>query len=162
MSIRQAAEFFSAHAKLHRTLTLLTDTGLGYLQLGQPSPTLSGGEAQRIKLVSELTKGRKSVTKAALQNNNLYLIEEPSIGLHQEDVEKLIGVLHRLVDEGHTVIVIEHHTAIMAEADYIIDIGPEAGADGGKIVSQGKPEQIIKSKTSRTAPFLKAELCPDA
>lgn len=158
MSIRQAAEFFSAHTKLHRTLSLLSDTGLGYLQLGQPSPTLSGGEAQRIKLVSELTKGRKSVTKAALQQNNLYLIEEPSIGLHQQDVDKLIGVLHRLVDEGHTVVVIEHHTAIMAEADYIIDIGPEAGAMGGKIISQGKPEHIAQSKTSRTAPFLKQEL----
>ena len=155
MSIREAVDFFSAHAKIHRTLSLLNETGLGYLQLGQPSPTLSGGEAQRIKLVSELTKGRKSVTKAALQNNNLYLIEEPSIGLHEDDVQKLIDVLHRLVDEGHTVIVIEHHTTIMAEADYIIDIGPEAGEQGGKIVSQGTPEHVSKSKTSRTAPFLK-------
>ena len=155
MSIREAVDFFAAHTKIHRTLKLLNDTGLGYLQLGQPSPTLSGGEAQRIKLVSELTKGRKSVTKAALQNNNLYLIEEPSIGLHEEDVAKLIEVLHRLVNEGHTVIVIEHHTAIMAEADYIIDIGPEAGEKGGKIVTQGTPEHVAKSKTSRTAPFLK-------
>ncbi len=155
MSIREAVDFFSAHTKIHRTLSLLNDTGLGYLQLGQPSPTLSGGEAQRIKLVSELTKGRKSVTKGALQNNNLYLIEEPSIGLHEDDVAKLIDVLHRLVNEGHTVIVIEHHTAIMAEADYIIDIGPEAGEKGGKIVTQGTPEHIAKSKTSRTAPFLR-------
>lgn len=154
MNIREAADFFHAHTKIHRTLALLSDTGLGYLQLGQPSPTLSGGEAQRIKLVSELTKGRKSLTKGALQNNNLYLIEEPSIGLHEEDVRKLIDVLHRLVNEGHTVIVIEHHTAIMAEADYIIDIGPEAGEKGGKIVSQGTPEHVAKSKTSRTAPFL--------
>ncbi|MBT8037563.1 MAG: excinuclease ABC subunit UvrA [Verrucomicrobiae bacterium] len=160
MSIRQAADFFAAVPKLHRTLGLLSDTGLGYLQLGQPSPTLSGGEAQRIKLVAELTKGRKSVSKATLQNNNLYLIEEPSIGLHQEDVEKLIDVLHRLVDEGHTVIVIEHHTTIMAEADYIIDIGPEAGEKGGNIVSQGPPEHVAKSKTSRTAPFLQSALRP--
>ncbi|MCP5534886.1 MAG: excinuclease ABC subunit UvrA [Akkermansiaceae bacterium] len=160
MNIRQASEFFSAVPKIHRTLSLLTDTGLGYLQLGQPSPTLSGGEAQRIKLVSELTKGRKSVTKGALQNNNLYLIEEPSIGLHQQDVDKLIDVLHRLVDEGHTVVVIEHHTTIMAEADYIIDIGPEAGEKGGRIVAQGTPEQVAKSKNSRTAPFLKATLLP--
>ena len=158
MNIRQAAEFFSAVPKLHRTLSLLADTGLGYLQLGQPSPTLSGGEAQRIKLVAELTKGRKSVSKAPLQHNNLYLIEEPSIGLHQQDVNKLVDVLHRLVEEGHTVIVIEHHTAIMAEADYIIDIGPEAGAKGGRIVTQGTPEHITQSKTSRTAPFLKAAL----
>jgi len=154
MNIGEAADFFHAHTKIHRTLSLLNDTGLGYLELGQPSPTLSGGEAQRIKLVSELTKGRKSLTKGALQNNNLYLIEEPSIGLHEDDVRKLIDVLHRLVNEGHTVIVIEHHTAIMAEADYIIDIGPEAGEKGGKIVSQGTPEHVAKSKTSRTAPFL--------
>ena len=154
MSIREAADFFSAQPKLHRTLKLLDDTGLGYLQLGQPSPTLSGGEAQRIKLVSELTKGRKTIRKGAGQKNHLYLIEEPSIGLHQQDVEKLIDVLHRLVDEGHTVTVIEHHTAIMAQADYIIDIGPEAGEKGGKIVTQGTPEHVAKSKTSRTAPFL--------
>ena len=158
MSIRQAAEFFSAVPKLHRTLSLLNDTGLGYLQLGQPSPTLSGGEAQRVKLVSELTKGRKSVSKGPLQNNNLFLIEEPSIGLHEEDVKKLIDVLHRLVDEGHTVVVIEHHTSIMAEADYLIDIGPEAGEQGGKIVRQGTPEHVVKSKTSRTSPFLKSAL----
>tara|TARA_B110000483_G_scaffold239689_1_gene318691 strand:- start:1447 stop:1995 length:549 start_codon:yes stop_codon:yes gene_type:complete len=158
MNIRQASEFFSAVPKLHRTLSLLTDTGLGYLQLGQPSPTLSGGEAQRIKLVSELTKGRKSVSKGAMQNNNLYLIEEPSIGLHQQDVVKLINVLHRLVNEGHTVVVIEHHSAIMAEADYVIDIGPEAGEKGGQIVVQGKPEHVAKSKNSRTAPFLFKEL----
>jgi len=159
MNIRQAAEFFSAHSKLHRTLSLLTDTGLDYLQLGQPSPTLSGGEAQRIKLVAELTKGRgPGVRGRESGEKNLYLIEEHSIGLHAQDVEKLILVLHRLVEEGHTVIVIEHHTAIMAEADYIIDIGPEAGDKGGKIVTQGTPEHIAKSKTSRTSPFLKAEL----
>ena len=166
MNIRQAAGFFSSHSKLHRTLSLLTDTGLGYLQLGQPSPTLSGGEAQRIKLVAELTKGRGPMFKTNTPENtqhkvavkNLYLIEEPSIGLHAQDVEKLIIVLHRLVDEGHTVIVIEHHTTIMAQADYIIDIGPEAGDRGGKIVTQGKPERIAQSKTSRTAPFLRVEL----
>lgn len=161
MSIREAAEFFSAQPKLHRTLKLLDDTGLGYLQLGQPSPTLSGGEAQRIKLVAELTKGRSPQSaicnpKSAIRN--LYLIEEPSIGLHQQDVKKLIDVLHRLTDEGHTVVVIEHHMAIAAQADYIIDLGPEAGAKGGKIVTQGTPEHVAKSKTSRTAPFLRAEL----
>lgn len=155
MNIREAAEFFSSHPKLHRTLSLLADTGLGYLQLGQPSPTLSGGEAQRIKLVAELTKGRKSVAKAAMQNNNLYLIEEPSIGLHENDVTLLIQILHRLVDEGHTVVVIEHHTSIMEEADYLIDMGPEAGENGGTIISQGTPEHVAKSKKSRTAPFLK-------
>ncbi len=158
MNIREAAEFFSAVPKLHRTLSLLADTGLGYLQLGQPSPTLSGGEAQRIKLVSELTKGRARIPGSKAHHANLYLIEEPSIGLHQQDVDKLIDVLHRLVDEGHTVVVIEHHTAIMAEADYLIDIGPEAGEQGGRIISQGTPEHVARSKTSRTAPFLREAL----
>lgn len=158
MNIRQAAAFFAAVPKLHRTLSLLTDTGLGYLQLGQPSPTLSGGEAQRIKLVSELTKGRARIRGSKATNANLYLIEEPTIGLHQQDVDKLIDVLHRLIDEGHTVVVIEHHTSIMAEADYLIDIGPEAGDQGGRIVSQGTPEHVARSKKSRTAPFLKEAL----
>ena len=160
MTIDEAAEFFSAHSKLHRTLSLLKDTGLGYLQIGQPSPTLSGGEAQRIKLVTELTRGRISRTavKTRKPQANLYLIEEPSIGLHLEDVKKLIDVLHRLVDEGHTVVVVEHHTGIMAEADNIIDMGPEAGSAGGRIVVQGPPEKILKSKASRTAPFLRSAL----
>ncbi|MGB2403369.1 MAG: excinuclease ABC subunit UvrA, partial [Akkermansiaceae bacterium] len=158
LNIRQAAEFFSAVPKLHRTLSLLSDTGLGYLQLGQPSPTLSGGEAQRIKLVAELTKGRARIKGSKAYHSNLYLIEEPSIGLHQQDVDKLIDVLHRLVDEGHTVVVIEHHTTIMAEADYLIDIGPEAGEQGGRITSQGNPEHVARSKTSQTAPFLKKAL----
>ena len=160
MTIDEAADFFSAHGKLHRTLSLLKDTGLGYLQIGQPSPTLSGGEAQRIKLVTELTRGRISRTavKTRAPQANLYLIEEPSIGLHLEDVKKLIDVLHRLVDEGHTVVVVEHHTGIMAEADNIIDMGPEAGHAGGRIVVQGPPEKILKSKTSRTAPFLRRVL----
>ena len=159
MTIADAAEFFSAVPKLSKTLSLLADTGLGYLQLGQPSPTLSGGEAQRIKLVSQLIKGRSP--KAALSGMkiaNLYLIEEPSIGLHAQDVAKLIDVLHRLVEEGHTVIVIEHHMDLAAQADYILDIGPEAGANGGTIVAQGTPEQIAKNKDSRTAPFLKPAL----
>ena len=163
MTIDEAAAFFDAHPRLQRPLQLLADTGLGYLQLGQPSPTLSGGEAQRLKLVTELTKGRSIKTQINAPNaaaKNLYLIEEPSIGLHLEDVKKLIDVLHRLVDEGHTVVVIEHHTGIMAEADYLIDMGPEAGAQGGKIVTQGTPEHVAKSKTSRTAPFLRNALDP--
>lgn len=159
MTIGEGAEFFSAVPKLRKTLSLLADTGLDYLQLGQPSPTLSGGEAQRIKLVSQLIKGRSP--KAALsgiQIANLYLIEEPSIGLHAQDVAKLVDVLHRLVEEGHTVIVIEHHMDLAAQADYVIDIGPEAGAQGGEIVAKGTPEQVSKSKKSKTAPFLQAAL----
>ncbi|WP_425606130.1 excinuclease ABC subunit UvrA [Roseibacillus ishigakijimensis] len=159
LTIAEAAEFFAAVPKLSKTLSLLADTGLGYLQLGQPSPTLSGGEAQRIKLVSQLIKGRSP--KAALsgvKQANLYLIEEPSIGLHGADVAKLVEVLHRLVEEGHTVIVIEHHMDLAAQADYLLDLGPEAGAAGGTIVAAGPPEQVAKSKASRTAPFLKEAL----
>ena len=161
MTIDEAAAFFESQPRIAHPLKLMADTGLGYLQLGQPSPTLSGGEAQRIKLVSELIKGRS--IKSRINNlqssiGNLYLIEEPTVGLHHEDIRRLIDILHRLVDEGHTVVVIEHHMAIAAEADWILDLGPEAGDGGGEIVAQGPPEKIITSKKSRTAPFLKAAL----
>jgi excinuclease ABC subunit A len=161
MTIDEAAAFFESQPRIAHPLKLMADTGLGYLQLGQPSPTLSGGEAQRIKLVSELVKGRG--TKATLNNahfktRNLYLIEEPTVGLHLEDVQRLIDVLHRLADEGHTVVVIEHHMAVAAEADWILDLGPEAGEGGGRIIAQGPPEKVAKSKTSRTAPFLRTVL----
>jgi excinuclease ABC subunit A len=158
MTIDEASMFFESQPRISAPLKLMADTGLGYLQLGQPSPTLSGGEAQRIKLVSELIKGRGAraqLTNRQFQISNLYLIEEPTVGLHHEDIRRLIDILHRLVDEGHTVVVIEHHMAIAAEADWILDIGPEAGENGGQIVAQGPPETIIKSKISRTAPFLK-------
>ena len=161
MTIDEASSFFESQPRIAHPLKLMADTGLGYLQLGQASPTLSGGEAQRIKLVSELTKGRgtkATLNNAALSQRNLYLIEEPTVGLHLEDVQRLIDVLHGLVDEGHTVVVIEHHMAVAAEADWILDIGPEAGDEGGKIVAQGPPEKIAKSKTSRTAPFLQPML----
>ncbi len=159
MSIAEAAEFFQSHSKIHRTLSLLADTGLGYLRLGQASPTVSGGEAQRIKLVTELTKGIGRANNARLRQNrapksNLYLIEEPSIGLHAEDVIRLIHIMHRLVDDGHTVVVIEHNLEIMAEADYLVEIGPEAGDMGGKVVGAGKPEKVIQAKESRTGEFL--------
>ncbi len=163
MSITEAAEFFSSIPRVQRPLQLLADTGLGYLQLGQPSPTLSGGEAQRLKLVTELNAGQgRSVTEKMkglkTDKRNLYLIEEPTIGLHHADVRRLIDVLHRLVDEGHTVVVIEHELNVIAEADYVIDIGPEAGERGGEIVATGTPEEVAKSKKSRTAPFLKGML----
>ena len=163
MTLETAADFFSANPKIARPLRLLCDTGLGYLKLGQPSPTLSGGEAQRLKLVSELTRG---VTRAAndrirrqrTPKSTVYLLEEPTIGLHMADVERLLDVLHRLADDGQTVIVIEHNTSLIAEADYVVDIGPEAGPDGGKVVACGTPEQVARSKESRTAPFLRAAL----
>jgi len=163
MSITEAAEFFSHQQRIARPLQLLADTGVGYLQLGQASPTLSGGEAQRIKLVTELSGGvSRSATEKlrGLKNTkkNLYLIEEPTIGLHMQDVGRLIDILHRLVDDGHTVVVIEHHPDIFAEADYIIDIGPEAGVEGGEVVAAGTPEEVAQHKVSRTAPFLKKML----
>ena len=161
MTIDEAAAFFESQPRIATPLQLMADTGLGYLQLGQPSPTLSGGEAQRIKLVAELIRGRSA--KARLSNiktHNLYLIEEPTVGLHLEDIKRLIDILHRLVDEGHTVVVIEHHMAVAAEADWIIDLGPEAGDGGGRIVAQGPPELVARSKTSRTAPFLRQALQP--
>ena len=163
LSIEEAAEFFQGHPKISRTLNLMKDTGLGYLRLGQPSPSVSGGEAQRIKLVTELTRGIGRSANARLRQNrqpksNLYLIEEPSIGLHTADVKRLLGVMHHLVDDGHTVVVIEHSLEIMAEADHLIEIGPEAGADGGSVVAAGTPEEIVKVEESQTAPFLELQL----
>ena len=163
MTIEEAAEFFHAHPKIARPLSLLNETGLGYLKLGQPSPTLSGGEAQRLKLVTQLKRGvgraeNERIRKMRKPGSTLYLLEEPTIGLHMADVDLLLKVLHRLVDEGNTVIVIEHNLSVIAEADYIVDLGPEAGADGGKVVAVGTPEQISKSRKSRTAPFLRKTL----
>jgi len=145
MNIDDAVEFFAAHGAIHHALRLLQDVGLGYLTLGQPSPTLSGGEAQRIKLVTELSKVRGPERRAPRQvaPHTLYVLDEPTVGLHMADVEKLIHVLHRLVDAGNTVVVIEHNLDVMAEADWIIDMGPEAGAGGGKVVAAGPPSAII-------------------
>jgi excinuclease ABC subunit A len=163
MTLEQAAEFFQAQPKIHRSLALLCETGLGYLKLGQPSPTLSGGEAQRLKLVSELTRGLGRTLTTRLRQNReakstLYLLEEPTIGLHMADVADLLKVLHRLVDEGNTVIVVEHNISLIADADYVVDIGPEAGERGGEVVAFGPPEKVAKSKRSQTAPFLSAAL----
>ena len=139
MSVDEAVEFFAAHPAIHRCLTLLQDVGLGYLTLGQQSPTLSGGEAQRIKLVYELAKTHATRT--------LYVLDEPTVGLHMADVEKLIRVLHRLVDAGNTVVLIEHNLDVIAEADWIVDLGPEGGAAGGRVVFQGTPEQAAGRDT---------------
>jgi excinuclease ABC subunit A len=160
MTIEEAAQFFSVHPKIARALSLLVDTGLGYLKLGQPSPTLSGGEAQRLKLVTQLKRGvsraaNERIRKMRKPRSTLYLLEEPTIGLHMADVELLLNVLHRLVDEGNTVIVIEHNLSVIAEADYVVDLGPEAGADGGEVVAFGTPEEVATNRTSRTAPFLR-------
>jgi len=160
MTVEEAAQFFSAHPKIARPLSLLVDTGLGYLKLGQPSPTLSGGEAQRLKLVTQLKRGvsraaNEQIRKMRKPGSTMYLLEEPTIGLHMADIELLLNVLHRLVNEGNTVVVIEHNLSVIAEADYIVDLGPEAGANGGQVVACGTPEQVAKSRVSRTAPFLR-------
>jgi excinuclease ABC subunit A len=156
MSVDEAVEFFSAHASIHHALTLLQDVGLGYLTLGQQSPTLSGGEAQRIKLVTELAKVRNGVPVARRSSaGTLYVLDEPTVGLHMADVEKLLRVLHRLVDAGNTVVVIEHNLDVIAEADWILDLGPEGGEAGGRIVAQGSPETVAKySDRSHTARIL--------
>jgi len=171
MSVDEAVEFFSAHPSIHHALRLLQDVGLGYLTLGQQSPTLSGGEAQRIKLVTELAKvrgigssidlsssaggGRRERALAAPKT--LYVLDEPTVGLHMADVEKLIRVLHRLVDAGNTVVLIEHNLDVIAEADWLIDLGPEGGDAGGRVVYQGPPEKATRGHTAEAlGPFLEA------
>jgi excinuclease ABC subunit A len=157
MSVDDALEFFAAQRSIHHPVSLLADVGLGYLSLGQPSPTLSGGESQRIKLVTELSKVRTDAlgvdTARREGQHTLYVLDEPTVGLHMADVEKLLRVLHRLVDTGNTVVVIEHNLDVMAEADWIIDLGPEGGDGGGRIVAQGSPDAIArrpnKSHTAR-------------
>ncbi len=157
MTFEEAAEFFSFDTRLGALLELMVQTGLGYLSLGQSSPTLSGGEAQRLKLVSELAKGLPTLQerKSATVQPNLYILEEPTIGLHMHDCERLIHLLHRLVEQGHSVIVIEHNLDLIAEADYVIEVGPEGGESGGEILHQGTVKELLKLKVSPTAPFLK-------
>ncbi|MCS7223687.1 MAG: excinuclease ABC subunit UvrA [Armatimonadetes bacterium] len=147
MTVEQALSFFSAIPPIVRILQTLNDVGLGYIRLGQPATTLSGGEAQRVKLASELC--RRSTGKT------LYILDEPTVGLHFYDVERLLNVLHRLVDMGNTVIVIEHNLEVIKTADWIIDLGPEGGEEGGWIVTEGPPEQVVNHPSSYTGRFLK-------
>ena len=167
MSVDEAVEFFAAHPSTHHALRLLQEVGLGYLTLGQQSPTLSGGEAQRIKLVTELAKVRTDAQgnaaarpgRGGTDNRTLYVLDEPTVGLHMADVEKLIRVLHRLVDAGNTLVVIEHNLDVIAEADWIIDLGPEGGDAGGNIVAQGPPEELAAPReTGHTAKVLRSFL----
>ncbi|HTB63655.1 MAG TPA: excinuclease ABC subunit UvrA [Opitutales bacterium] len=161
MSFEEAAEFFAAHGKLNNLLKLMNEAGLGYLTLGQSSPTLSGGEAQRLKLVSELARGLPGYAarmRGLATEKHLYILEEPTIGLHQSDVARLIDLLQRLVDQGHTVIIIEHHLDIIAEADWVVEMGPEGGDAGGRILYQGPVAGLAGRKGCPTGPYLVEKL----
>jgi excinuclease ABC subunit A len=176
LSVAEAIEFFGAFQKIRRPLEALRDTGLDYIKLGQPSPTLSGGEAQRLKLVTHLLSGLRPAkdalpaknesgsqsglpeTKSRFAKSFLFILEEPTIGLHMADVRRLVDVIQRLVDAGHSVIVIEHNLDLIAEADWVIDLGPEGGEAGGQIIAVGTPEQIIRENRSETGRFLRKVL----
>ncbi|MFQ5943837.1 MAG: excinuclease ABC subunit UvrA [Anaerolineales bacterium] len=150
MTIAEGAEFFEAFPAMMRKIVTLQDVGLGYITIGQPAPTLSGGEAQRVKLSRELSKRGPGHT--------MYVLDEPSVGLHAADVHMLIDVLQRLVDQDNTVLIIEHHPDVIKVADWVIDLGPEGGEGGGRLVAEGTPEQIVKHKSSYTGQFLKSHL----
>jgi excinuclease ABC subunit A len=150
MTVNAATEFFAEEALIYRPLTVLQEVGLGYLRLGQPATELSGGEAQRIKLATELQRMQRGKT--------LYVLDEPTTGLHPSDVERLIAQLDGLVEAGNTVIVVEHDVHIMAASDYVIDVGPGAGDDGGRIVAAGPPIRVSRDRESRTAPYLRRVL----
>jgi len=155
LSVEEAIKFFASLPRITRPLEALRDTGLGYVKLGQTSPTLSGGEAQRVKLVTHLLSGlRQPELFDRAAKHNLFILEEPTIGLHMADVRRLVQVLQRLVDAGHSVIVIEHNLDLIAEADWVIDLGPEGGDAGGRVVSEGTPEEIARNKASHTGHFL--------
>jgi excinuclease ABC subunit A len=150
MTVDDAVDFFAAHPSLVRRLRVLQDVGLGYLRLGQPATTLSGGEAQRLKIAAELG--------ARLSTDHLYILDEPTTGLHLDDVKKLLGVLDRLVNAGNTVVVVEHHLDVIKTADWIIDLGPEGGDAGGAIVAAGTPEEVAEVTSSHTGRFLREVL----
>jgi len=150
MTIDQAVTFFSNFPAILQKIKTLQDVGLGYIKLGQPSTTLSGGEAQRVKLAAELSK--------KTTGNSMYILDEPTTGLHFEDVRVLLDVLNKLVSKGNSVIVIEHNMDIIKMADHIIDLGPEGGDAGGQIITQGTPKDVSENKDSFTAKYLREEL----
>jgi excinuclease ABC subunit A len=146
MTVDAAWEFFADEPHVHRALTVLREVGVGYLRLGQPATELSGGEAQRIKLATELQRMQRG--------SSLYVLDEPTTGLHPSDVDKLMAQLHGLVDAGNTVIVVDHHMRVVAGSDRVMDIGPGAGDEGGRVVAFGTPEEVARARGSRTAPYL--------
>jgi excinuclease ABC subunit A len=150
MTVENAVEFFENQPRILRILKTLNDVGLGYITIGQHATTLSGGEAQRVKLATELSKKDTGQT--------FYILDEPTTGLHFQDISHLIDVLHRLADKGNTVLIIEHNMDIIKIADHIVDMGPEGGDLGGKIIAEGSPEEILGIKHSHTAAYLKREI----
>jgi excinuclease ABC subunit A len=154
MSVEEALEFFTKIPKIRRRLQTLHDVGLDYIKLGQPATTLSGGEAQRVKLASELSKVATGKT--------LYILDEPTTGLHFADIEKLLEVLQRLVDNGNTVLVIEHNLDVIKQADWIVDLGPEGGDEGGEVIATGTPEDVAEVEESSTGQFLRGVLAEPA
>ncbi len=151
MPVEEGVGFFRSEPAVSRKIQVLADLGLGYLTLGQSATTLSGGEAQRIKIATELSTLQRS-------KHTLYILDEPTTGLHLADVERLLGALNRLVDAGHTVLLIEHHLDVIKTADHVIDLGPEGGHAGGRVVATGTPEALAACRTSHTGRFLKAHL----
>jgi excinuclease ABC subunit A len=154
-TVDEAITRFRHQPKLGAALWQLQQVGLGYLRLGQPATTLSGGEAQRLKIARELAQAGKK------DGRKLYILDEPTTGLHLDDVRVLIQVLDRLVDAGHTVVIIEHHMDVVKRADWVVDLGPEAGPDGGRVVAQGTPEDVARVEASHTGRYLRT-LLPDA
>jgi excinuclease ABC subunit A len=152
LTVADALDFFEHQPRIRSKLELLNDVGLGYIHLGQSATTLSGGEAQRVKLATELAKRDTGRT--------LYILDEPTTGLHFEDVRLLLDVLHRLVDKGNTVVVIEHNLDVVKTADWVIDLGPEGGDAGGQVVAAGSPETVARTKGSHTGQFLRKVLQP--
>lgn len=150
MTVEQALDFFEAQPKILRKVTTLNDVGLGYITLGQHATTLSGGEAQRVKLAEELSKKDTGKT--------LYILDEPTTGLHFQDIAHLLDVLNKLVNKGNTVLIIEHNLDVIKVSDHVIDLGPEGGNKGGQIIAEGPPEKIAKTKGSYTGKFLAMEL----
>jgi excinuclease ABC subunit A len=150
MTVEEALEFFSRLPSVTKGLKLMASVGMGYLRLGQPATTLSGGEAQRLKICAELRTLNRS--------EYLYILDEPTVGLHPDDIKKLLGVLNGLVDAGNTVLLVEHNLDVIKCADWVIDMGPEGGDEGGRIVAEGTPEDVAKEKQSHTGRFLKEYL----
>src|SRR5690606_3273195 len=153
MTVDEAVKFFEPVPKIYRKLKTIQDVGLGYITLGQSATTLSGGEAQRVKLAEELSKRDTG--------NTLYILDEPTTGLHFQDIERLLQVVQKLIDKGNTFIIIEHNMDVIKTADHIIDIGPEGGKHGGRVVAQGTPEEIARVDESFTAKFLKKYVSED-